>query len=364
MHINEPLDLWERYIAPEFKDRAPHCVYRDRGLDFNTQIPGGKTRTPPADQDSISKMRDVVNVQYDHAIARDFDSVSQIDAMNNEGVDIAVLYPSRGLGVLAHDEVDPPLALAISRAYNDWLYEFCQHDPKRLKGAAMIPLHDIDDAVLEARRAVTELGMVAFFPGTCPQWDLNWHEPFFDPLWAEVERLDVTWGIHEPINRQQNVGGRFAPYIMSHIVRRPIENMMSCTSIIVGGVLERFPGLKVALLEGNCSWAPFLLERMDEHVERLAKGDDPYATALTMKPSEYFKRQCTVTMESDEETVRHVIDALGDDCITFTTDFPHSDAKYPHATELILETPGLTDTNKRKILWDNSIRIYGLSEAD
>jgi predicted TIM-barrel fold metal-dependent hydrolase len=300
------------------------------------------------------------SVKYDHAIARDFDSVSQIDAMNTEGVDIAVLYPSRGLGVLQHEELDPPFALAISRAYNDWLYEFCQHDPQRLKGAAMIPLHDIDDAVLECRRAVEELGMVAFFPGHCPHKELQWHEPFFDPLWAEVQRLGVTWGIHEGINRDLNVGSRFGPYVMSHIVNRPIENMLSCTSIIVGGVLERFPELKVALLEGNCSWAPFLLDRMDEHVERLAKGGDPYSTALKLTPSEYFKRQCTVTMESDESTVRHVIDAIGDDCITFTTDFPHSDAYYPHATETILGLPGLTDTNKRKILWDNSARIYGL----
>jgi predicted TIM-barrel fold metal-dependent hydrolase len=99
---------------------------------------------------------------------------------------------------------------------------------------------------------------------------------------------------------------------------------------------------------------------MDEHVERYARGGDPFATALTMQPSEYFKRQCAVSMESDEETVRHVVDGLGDDYITFTTDFPHSDAKYPHATETVLGMAGLTETNLRKILWDNSARVYGL----
>ncbi len=137
---------------------------------------------------------------------------------------------------------------------------------------------------------------------------------------------------------------------MHHILNRPIELTMSWTSIICGGVLERFPRLSVAFLEGNCSWVPFLLERMDEHVDRYGATGDTYATALTLKPTEYFKRQCTVSMEADEDTVRHVIDALGDNYITFTTDFSHSDSKYPHATETVLAMAGLTDTNLRKIL--------------
>ena len=200
--------------------------------------------------------------KYEHAIARGFDAEAQIDAMNYEGVDVAVLYPSKGLGVLGFENLEPPLALAIARAYNDWLFDFCQHNPSRLKGAAMLPLHDVPDAIGEARRAVTELGMVALFPGTCPHTDRNWHDPVHDPLWAEVEQLGVIWGIHEPIHGGRNGAAqkRFnvdaVGSMMAHVLGRPLELMMSCTSVICGGVLERFPGLKVAFLEGNCIGYP------------------------------------------------------------------------------------------------------------
>ena len=368
MHVNEPVDLWERYIAPEFKHLAPRTTNPTRLMDFQTELPGAEPRYLSISEDSDDRQTDLSSAKYNDAIARGFDSVSQIEAMDNEGLDVAILYPSRGLGVLAFDELDPPLALAIAQAYNNWLYDFCQHDPTRLNGAFMIPFHDMSDCVAETRRAVKELGMVAGFPGAVPrragEKHRNWHDPDFDPLWAELQDLGVPVGIHEPIYSGQKsyAQERFGPGgMMRHIVNRPLELMMSCTSIIVGGVLERFPRLKVAFLEGNCSWAPFLLERMDEHVERYAPAGDKFATALSMKPSEYFLRQCTVSMESDEETVRHVIDVLGDDCITFTSDFPHSDAFYPHASETVIGMPGLSKTNLRKIFWDNSARAYGIA---
>ena len=128
---------------------------------------------------------------------------------------------------------------------------------------------------------------------------------------------------------------------------------MSLTS---GGVLQKFPGLKVALLEGNCSWAPWLMHRLDEHYEWTGWYE---ARDLSKKPSEYFRTNCWVSVEADEETASAYLDWFGDDNLVFSTDYPHADSKYPRAVRSFLDLP-LSDADKRKVLWSNWSRLYGI----
>jgi predicted TIM-barrel fold metal-dependent hydrolase len=93
--------------------------------------------------------------------------------------------------------MDPALATAISRAYNDWLAEFCAGGSGRMFGAGMIPPHDIEGAISEARRAVNELGFKTVFVRPNPVNGRNWHDTYYDPLWAEIERLGVPLSFHE-----------------------------------------------------------------------------------------------------------------------------------------------------------------------
>src|SRR5918992_3030847 len=108
---------------------------------------------------------DATRIDAEIAEAREnrFDARSQLSAMDREGLDVAVMYPSIGLGIMMREKIHPQLAAAIARAYNNWLYDFCQADPKRLKGAAMISLHDASEAVREAQRAVNQLCFVGVF---------------------------------------------------------------------------------------------------------------------------------------------------------------------------------------------------------
>jgi predicted TIM-barrel fold metal-dependent hydrolase len=127
--------------------------------------------------------------------------------------------------------------------------------------------------------------------------------------------------------------------------------------VIMGGVTERFPRLRFAFLEGQCGWLPFWLGRMDEHYE----WREPYGEMahLSMPPSEYFRRQGFCAVECDEEFVTHVVDAVGDDNLVTTTDYPHGDSKYPKAMDRFLALP-LSEQSKKKILWDNAVRLYAL----
>ena len=353
MHVIEPADLWQRYIDPAFKDRAPRGLNRYQ-QDLSIEVEG--YRIPEEWTDPLIESLAGPKEVYGDPLQNNWDAASQVRAMDREGIDFAIIYPSRGLFVLAIDNMDPALAAAIARAYNDWVHDFCSYDTDRMVGVAMLSPFDKESSVAEARRAVEELGHKAVFLRPNIVNGRNWHDPYYDPLWAEIERLGVPLGFHEGSHVPlAETGDRFDDkYWMFHTCCHSMEMMLAVVSMIGGGVLERFPGLKVAFLEANCSWVPWLLWRLDDHYEHTGMIESP---DLKMEPSEYFKRQCFVSAEADE-TPTKVMEQFGlTDNVVFSTDYPHQDAKYPHASEAFLEL-ALSHDAKRKILWDNCARLY------
>jgi len=359
MHVMEPPDLWQRYTDAEFRERAPRGATSSNVQELRTFYPG--IEPVPG----LPNIRGGHNYERNQALyaghaARGFTAECQLEAMDVEGIDVAVLYPSRGLSVLTFDDMEPPLAAAIARAYNDWLADFCALDPTRLLGAGMLSVFDVDDAVREARRVVQQLGFRAVFLRSNIVNKRVWHDPYYEPLWATLEELDVPLGFHEATgSRRRQVGDEFVPnFGLRRIYSQPVTQMIGLGSLIGGGVLARHPKLRVAFLEANCSWAPWLLWRMDECWE--LEGDQ-FMPDLTMRPSEYFKSQCWLSVEPDEAPARHMIQDFGCDQLVFSTDYPHTDSRYPHAVESFLACK-LTDSEKRKILWDNCARFYTIAE--
>jgi predicted TIM-barrel fold metal-dependent hydrolase len=137
-----------------------------------------------------------------------------------------------------------------------------------------------------------------------------------------------------------------------------MEQMLAVEAMTLGGVLARFPRLKVAFLEGNGSWLPFWLWRLDEHWENPGRHENP---ELALRPSDYCRRQCFVSLECDERPGVQAVELCGADCFVFSTDYPHYDTKFPEATARFLTLP-LPAEAKRKILWDNCARLYGFAD--
>jgi predicted TIM-barrel fold metal-dependent hydrolase len=365
LHIVEPLDLWQRYIDPAFRDQAP--VGRNFGGRFDTlELPGGRPILCSSEHwfKPLRKHMEPIDYRYQFAIKRNWDGVSQLQAMDQEGIDISVLFPTRGLYALAVDLKEKcdwgytaPLAAAIARAYNDWLYDFCAPDRKRLLGAAMVAPHDVSAAAAEVKRAVSELGFRAVFllPGMIN--GRPWHDRYYDPLWAECERLNVPVAFHGGGNDQLTDFGlglaRFEQALW-HTFSHSLGPMSAAASMTAGGVFERYPKLIAAFLEANCAWAPWLFGRLDDHIEDYIGR---FEFDLPMKPSAYFRRNCFVSVEADEATVSLYIDWFGDDNVVFSTDYPHPDSKFPSATAKFLKLP-ISEVSKRKILWDNCARLY------
>lgn len=362
MHIMEPPDLWERYIAPEFRDQAPRgrtsVNVRDLGLIF-PQSEGNVNRTAATPHRGRNFERNQ-GIYRDHS-ERGWTGKVQLEAMDVEGIDVAVLFPTRGLSVLTHPNRDPRFSAALARAYNDWLHDFCQADSKRLLGAGMISIHDINDAKEETRRVVDEYGFRSVFLRSNMVNGKYWTDPYYEPLWNTLEDLNLPLGFHEATgSRSRQAGEQFEPnFGLRRVYAQPFEQMMGLGAILGGGILERHPKMKVAFLEANCSWLPWLLWRLDEGYER---EGDIFMPDLKMAPSEYFKRQCFISIEPDEAPACHTIAEFGCDQLVFSTDYPHGDSKYPHAVESFLKLT-LSDDDKRKILWDNCARFYGAVEA-
>ena len=133
---------------------------------------------------------------FNVARARGFDAPSTLTAMDIEGIDVAVMYGTRGRQILCHDDLAPDYAAALARAYNNWAADYCKTDPTRLKFAAQIAMHDVPTAVTEARRSVKELGAVAVIGTPNPVNGQHLHDDSCEPLWAALEQLDVPIGFH------------------------------------------------------------------------------------------------------------------------------------------------------------------------
>jgi predicted TIM-barrel fold metal-dependent hydrolase len=373
MHIIEPVDLWQRYIDPGFRGVAPIGT-ANSASDLNLIHPDGRLwgRDPlraMATGRAPGQNSKQVEERYRPHADRGYSNEVQLEAMDVEGIDVAVIYPSRGLHALGEPDMDPTLAAAVARAYNDWLFDFCQADPQRLLGAGMISVFNIDDAVAESRRAVKELGFSSVFLRPNMVHNRPWHDPYYEPLWDELEDLGVPLGFHEAIfTGLPQVGWQFGQnFMLRHTFCHPVEQMLCVASFAGAGIFEHHPNLKVAFLEGNCSWLPFFLWRLDEHWEQQG---DVWAPELKMAPSEYFMRQGYASVEADEEPVKYAIDWMPNKNLVFSTDYPHGDSKYPHAVDRFLrlgdsdkeQKLGVSDEDKRRILWDNCAELYGIKE--
>jgi len=355
-HTLEPGDLIHRYIDARYRERVVDSA-EGRLVD------GRKvSRHPPHTLESLRFTPDLISERFGDLAADRFSARAVVRALDVEGIDISVIY-----GPLYDcwlEGMDPELGCAIARAYSRWLSEYVAESGGRIRGAAPIPLHDVNLALRELEYAYENLGHRAFWTRPNPVGGRMLGHGDFDPFFAAVEGLGVPLSLHEGSgSMMQNIGNdRFnESWLEQHACVHPMEQQMAMLSLIGQGVFERHPGLRVAFMESGSAWLPAWLHRLDEHAELVGWKDAPY---LTARPSEYFQRQCYIACDPDEELLYQVVDVVGDAKVIFATDFPHPDSRYPNAVKSFLGLPRVPDESKRRILWDNAIRFYGFGDAD
>jgi predicted TIM-barrel fold metal-dependent hydrolase len=306
--------------------------------------------------------------------------------MATDDIEQAVVYPTMFLGLAGFPDED--FCEAQANAYNHWLHDYCSYAPDRLFGIAAIVQTDPARAVRMARRA-KELGHVGIFLRPNPSSDGKFFcDQVYDRLWGTLQDLDLVVGFHPylaadmpgacrdmgfghfvapgaagmyPIGQKDEMTGlvKIQNIFFSQALSNPFDMQTTLTMLICGGVLERFPHLKVIFLEANGGWIVPWLERLDHHFD-IFPWDVPQ---LRMKPSEYFKRQCWISFDPDESTLRFTAESplCGADRIIWASDYPHPDAKIPGViAELREAMAGLPETAQERILGLNAIDLYSL----
>jgi len=377
MHVMEPADLFQRYLDPRFHDRVVLSVGSDgkpkRGpiiidglpatgdLDLqqyrkrNTSGPVAAHSTQP-----LSGSRLQGSNRLDFAIERKYNAEAQCMGMAIEGVDIAVLYPTTGLSLIARNNLDPQLSLALCQAYNNWMHEFSSHSPERLKWVAMLPVHDVHLACRELVRCVRELGAVGSFIRPNLVNGHYWHSNYWDPLYTVHEELNVTWGFHEGTgawySHMNELYGenRFYRHVTSHW----IEMQQALVAMLVGGVFEFHPKIRVAFLEAQNSWVPGLLSRIEWDYPQYRDTHAPY---LSLTPKEYFRRNCWAAVEGSEPEIEATAGLIGADRMCVSSDYPHFDSNFPNVSNNVLKNCSRETAAQ---IFMGGAHLYGFTEAD
>ena len=369
LHVIEDGAVYENHFTGPHRDAMPRYLgwsptnIPHWDVDGTLIPPWARDETVAGPQRALDAPREDI---YRPIRTQGSDAASTLEAMAVEGIDMAVVYRTFAAMVVSIDDLAPDYATACCAAFNDWLTDYCAADAQRLKPAAIVSLHDPELAAAEARRAVEQKGHVAvvLLPMPCNGRYVN--APECDVLWQEITRLGVPAVFHGTSGGAgtEYVPNRFRCHpgfrTLNHASAFPMELMLAMGAMIIGGVLERFPGLTVGFLEGNCGWLPWWLERLDDQWRKYGAGE---TVKLSARPREYFLRQCFIATDVDEPQLGAVIDRLGDDNIVVSVDYPHADGPFPNGVARFLELPGVGRDAKRKILWDNCRRLYGFEAA-
>jgi uncharacterized protein len=270
-------------------------------------------------------------------------------------IDKSVLFTSEGLSV-GFIQI-PRYAVEVCRAYNDYVHDRFLKLSERLKPMALIAMQDVPAAVQELRRAVKQLGFPgAMLPSTGLPLHLG-HEHYW-PIYEEAEKLDCALGVHGGANLEGAGLNTFTNFTASHVLHHPLPLMVAAVSLIYHGAMDRFPGLRVAFLEGGCGWLATILDRAERDENYFDGRDQPQERVI-----DYFKSgRILVGCEGSEHALAYLAKRVGIEPFAYASDYPH-EVDLPaakHEIEEIAERGDLSDAEKQAVLADNARRFFRL----
>jgi predicted TIM-barrel fold metal-dependent hydrolase len=291
--------------------------------------------------------------------AGESDAVERLKDMDIDGVEAEILYV--GAGGAAYYDLGPDHVEAF-RAANSAAIEWASLDPKRLMPVYILPIADIGVAVKEVERVVAEHAKAVQLPlipreqGAPPYWDES-----YDPLWEALSDAGIPISQHVGSNSYLNQILDEDPTPYKGIIQSlPPIFMSECVADwTVSGVLERWPDLKVVLVEAGIGWIPYYLERLDTMVDN--HGWNTFeGTLISEKPSFYWKRNMAATFEQDIVGVRNRYD-VGIENLMWATDYPHPDSTWPKSQEVLQSHfKDLPPDEIEMIASGNVTRLYNL----
>jgi len=379
-HVLEKPTLWTERLPKKYQDAAPHYERRRVGTTKWSQGSFITIEDESAAEHDVWVFGDVVKpirrniaaaglqreemdlnpISFDTLRPGVYDANARLADMTANHTEVSLCFPQmiRFCGQEFSEIADRELGLLCIQAYNDWIYEeWCATDRARLAQLTIVPLWDAELAAAEVRRnAARGAHAVAFSENP---WVLGFqsiHSGYWDPFFRACEETNGTVCMHiGSSSKMATVSPDALPAVGTAL--SSLNSMGSLAEFLFSGVLERFPGLRLAYSESEAGWIPYQLERAD-----VVWSEHRGWVGVTMKtpPSELYYKQVYVCSVHDSFALRNLKD-VGEDNITFEVDYPHTDSTFPETEGWARKiTAGLTEDQTYKFLRGNAIRMLSL----
>ena len=398
-HILEHPTAMPGYAPEKYRDRIWHIETDTKGVEWlhydgnvtpaNVMAAAGTAGL--SDEERARAFRG--EMKYTEVRPAAYNAKARLADMDEDGIDLAVLYPTMLLGLQSMRDID--FAEAQAQAYNGWCSDHVTEGAGRLFGAGALPsMHEPDDVArvaAEIRRVADLPGMVSVFMRPNPAIDWRpFNDPVYDPIWQAASDTGLPIGLHPflapdlpgacvglRLGRPRNPDGSYvdnwdpnstlaktsagqgSSVLFTQAIANPVDVMSCIAYLTAGGVLQRFPDLKMIFLEANGGWLVPWLERLDHHCKKFQWE----VSDLEMLPSEFFRRQCWISFDPDESMMAVTAQSplVGADRIIWASDYPHPDAKFPGVTQELAEAlEPLTFAQQKAITSESAVALYGI----
>jgi predicted TIM-barrel fold metal-dependent hydrolase len=326
-HVNEPPGLWVDRVPAKFKELVPHVQRFEQGdawvmegmkdpINFGLNA---AATLPKTERKPWVRFEDIPSGGWEPAV--------RLEEMDVDMVDAAVLYPTPRLSQCVIATQDPQLHLSMVQAYNDWLAEYASYEPTRLGGIALIPNRGVEQAVAEIERVAKLPGIAGLLIGLYPHGDKDL-APEDDPVWEAAVEAGLPLHVHVKLvdSMPEDI---YAPGRMTQGRAEGDLRFLQAPTIMVqflnSGVLDRVPELKLAFVEVDAGWVPYVREQLDNRFRRRTVGAK---ARLAKTPGEYIHDHFWFTYLTDHYAVRNR-HAIGVDRLMWSSDFPHSGSDWP-----------------------------------
>jgi uncharacterized protein len=357
-HVNEPPDLWTERVPAKYRDRVPHMERFEEG---DAWVGDGVSDPINFGFNASAKLARADRkpwVRFEDIPAGGYDPAARLRELDEDLIDAAVFYPTPRLSQIVIANPDPDLHLAMVRAYNDWLIEYCAHDPSRLGAMILLPNRGIDQAVSEIERVGQSTAVTGALMGCYPHGDTDLVEEddyVFGALAEAGLPLHIHVGLVDQYPADVYAPGRITAGRAAGDLRF-MQAVPVLVQLLNSGVLDRVPDLPIVFVEVDAGWVPYIKEQMDNRWRRRASG--PTARLATL-PSQYIEERFSFTYITDQYAIanRH---RIGTDRLLWSSDFPHSGSDWPNSWRSIDATFADVPRHERDaILAGNAQRLYG-----
>ncbi len=373
-HVYEPAELLEQHLSARWRKALETCnppvqrVTLRGGLHGHRVAPRKSGHRHLGTQDMVEQPqgKGAVDVPWKAQWKGppfptervNDDPHARVADMDIEGTDVHLIIPTAGASSFAAAD-DPGLELAMYEAYHRYMSDYCGPYPNRLKGVVLASTRDVEGSVAEIDRCAKEEWPVALFPIALPDKPLD--VPDLEPLWAKAVEYDLAVVVHvfnmtTPL--PPGMGDFWDNVFLQRAASGSWAGMRGMAALIGSGLLDRFPELRIGVLETGHGWLPSWAFHLDEIAEMASYAIAP----LKQKPSEYVRGPQyfhSIEMHEGEGVLKSAIGLIGPDTLMFATDYPHTECWFPKSVETVLGWTSLSEEEKRKLLWDNAVHLYG-----